>query len=133
MNLKYKLVSFLPYLFLGAFFVGVVFLNINRNVEKPVYSNEIKTETDEIIQTLPEKISDEKDEAPQESEKTQTVIVDEISEDSEAVTDCYYTKNGTKFHSKPDCRYLKNSSIIIRTTYENAKFMDLTPCSGCAG
>jgi len=132
-NLKYKIISFLPYLLLGVFFFGIIFLNINGNLEKPVYSNETKTEEDQIIQTLPEKIPDEKEEAPQESEKTQPVIVDEIFEDSENVTDYYYTKNGTKFHSKPDCRYLKNSSIVIRTTYENAKSMDLTPCSGCVG
>lgn len=119
--MKEKILSSLPYLLLALFFCGIILWNINGFVEKPVSSNNVKVDSDLSVQESPN------EELPQSSESEK-----EIVEPSDTVEECYYTKNGTKYHSTPDCRYLKNSVTIIKTYYENAKALNLTPCSACA-
>ena len=94
---------------------------MNTFVEKPVRANNVKADSDLSVQESPN------EELPQDSEPEKVIV-----ESSETAAECYYTKNGTKYHSTPDCRYLKNSVTIIKTSYENAIAMNLTPCSGCA-
>lgn len=134
-KLKDKALLLLPYLFLALFFVGIIFLNLNGNLKEPICPNEGKTEIDLPMQAVTETSPDEpeEDEEAQTESKTETVIIDEIQESSKTVTDCYYTRYGTKFHSTPDCRYLKNSPVVIRTSYDNVEKLNLTPCSGCVG
>ena len=127
-DLKEKILSFLPYLFLALFFIVMIGLNINGVGETPISADKTVSEQNNSVQDAPDV---EDSEQPEPSAEKETEIVEEIQDGTDYI-ECYYTKNGTKFHSTPDCRYLKNSTLIIKTSYETAKAMNLTPCSGCA-
>ena len=127
-DLKEKILSFLPYLFLALFFIVMLGLNLKGVGETPVSTDKTISEQENSVQEPSDSVTQEQTEPSAEKE---TEIIEEVQDDTDYI-ECYYTKNGTKFHSTPDCRYLKNSTLIIKTSYENAKDMNLTPCSGCA-
>ena len=127
-DLKEKILSFLPYLFLALFFIVMLGLNLKGVGETPISTDKTVSEQNDSVQDAPDSEIPEQTEPSAEKE---TEIIEEVQDDTDYI-ECYYTKNGTKFHSTPDCRYLKNSTLIIKTSYENAKDMNLTPCSDCA-
>ena len=127
-DLKEKILSFLPYLFLALFFIVMLGLNLKGVGETPISTDKTVSEQNDSVQDAPDSEIPEQTEPSAEKE---TEIIEEVQDDTDYI-ECYYTKNGTKFHSTPDCIYLKNSTLIIKTSYENAKDMNLTPCSGCA-
>lgn len=127
-DLKEKILSFLPYLFLALFFIVMLGLNLKGVGETPISTDKTVSEQNDSVQDA---LDVEASEQTEPSAEKETEIIEEVQDDTDYI-ECYYTKNGTKFHSTPDCRYLKNSTLIIKTSYENAKDMNLTPCSGCA-
>ncbi len=127
-DLKEKILSFLPYLFLALFFIVMLGLNLKGVGETPISTDKTVSEQNDSVQDA---LDVEASEQTEPSAEKETEIIAEVQDDTDYI-ECYYTKNGTKFHSTPDCRYLKNSTLIIKTSYENAKDMNLTPCSGCA-
>ena len=133
--MKEKLSSFFPYLLLALFFISILALNSETDMEKPVYSyrseDEMPLVSTENNFTETEVSNTDKDVSESDTEqKTETQIIESPTEENSAYT-CFYTKNGKKYHFKEDCRYLKNSTKIIKTTVDFATELGLEPCSGC--